>query len=136
MGILKKDKELSKFLNKKLFDRLFIAPDTIILNKDYKWDLDKMFKILKPKTKEKRDQFLDFVDEDENDYLEKKQQQKNVGTYFYILSSNQINNQITDSKMDGSVRFSFPKKRGKIDLSADAKISPYSEIEIKHSYFI
>ena len=95
-----------------------------------------MFKILKPKTKEKRDQFLDFFDEDENYYLQKKKQKKNVGTYFYILSSNQINNQITDSKMDGSVRFSFPKKRRKIDLSADAKISPYSEIEIKHSYFI
>lgn len=135
-GNFKKDKELSNFLNKKIIDRLFIAPDTVILNKDYKWDLKKMFKILKPKTKEKRDQFLDFIDEDEDDYHEKQKEQKNVGTYFYLLNSNQINNQITNSKMDGSIRFSFPKKRGKIDFSADAKISPYSEIEIKHSYFI
>ena len=53
-----------------------------------------------------------------------------------LTTASEIDKQIALGKMDGSLRFSFPAKRGKIDISADAKISPYSEIEIKHDYFI
>ena len=78
---------------------------------------------------------MSFVDEDE--YDEKKELQKKTGTYIYLLNTKQINNQISSSKMDGSIRFSFPKgKGGKPNFMGDAKLSYQSEIEIKAKHFV
>ena len=130
-GNFVKDKNLQKNINKKLLSSFLLSPDTIILNKEYKWDLNKILKILKSLAEDKRAQ-----EYNDPDYLEEKERPKDIGTYVYLLKSNEIDKQIALGKMDGSLRFSFPTKRGKIDISADAKISPYSEIEIKHDYFI
>ena len=130
-GNFVKDKNLQKNINKQLLSRFYISPDTVVLNKEYKWDINKILKKLKPLAKDKRAQ-----EYNDPDYLEEKGRPKDIGTYVYLLKSNEIDKQIALGKMDGSMRFSFPTKRGKIDISADAKISPYSEIQIKHDYFI
>ena len=77
-----------------------------------------------------------LINEDDENFYEKKQEQENTGTYIYLLSTQQINKQISEFKMDGSIKFSFPKKRGKIDFSADAKLYSGSKLEIKADYFI
>tara|TARA_B100000886_G_scaffold279495_1_gene203546 strand:+ start:38 stop:463 length:426 start_codon:yes stop_codon:yes gene_type:complete len=130
-------KEASKFINKELLgDIKIIAPDNLVLNKNFQFDLKKIIKILKPLTKKKRDQAMDFINEDDEDFNEKKQAQKNTGTYIYLLSTQQIDKQISEFKMDGSIKFSYPMKRGKIDFSADAKLYSGSKLEIKADYFI
>ena len=130
-------KEASKFINKELLEDIKgIPPDNLVLNKDFKFDLKKIIKILKPLTKKKRDGVMFLINEDDENFYEKKQEQENTGTYIYLLSTQQINKQISEFKMDGSIKFSFPKKRGKIDFSADAKLYSGSKLEIKADYFI
>ena len=67
---------------------------------------------------------------------EKQEQQKLTGTYIYILTPQQIKKQISEYKMNGSIMFSFPIKRGKPDLSADSKLHYSSKITIKANHFI
>jgi len=130
-------KEISKIVNKEIIKEIkIIAPDNIILNKDYKFEIEKILKILKPLTKKKREDFLIFVSADDEDYEEKQEQQKLTGTYIYILTPQQIKKQISEYKMNGSIMFSFPIKRGKPDLSADSKLHYSSKITIKANHFI
>ena len=130
-GNFVKDKNLQKNINKQLLSRFYISPDTVILNKEYKWDINNILKKLKPLAKDKRSQ-----EYNDPDHLEEKGRPKDIGTYIYLLKNNEINKQVALGKMDGSMMFSYPIKRGKADFTADAKISPYSEIQIKHDYFI
>ena len=127
-------KEASKFINKELLEDIkVIAPDNLVLNKNFEFDLKKIIKTLKPLTKKKRDQAMDFIDEDIN---EKKELQKITGTYIYLLTTQQINKQISEFKMDGSIRFSFPMKRGKPDFRGDAKLYSGSKLTAKADHFV
>ena len=129
-------KEINNSINKEVLEEVkLFAPDNLILNKEFKFNLSKIIKKLKPLTLQKRKEVMSFVDEDE--YDEKKELQKKTGTYIYLLNTKQINNQISSSKMDGSIRFSFPKgKGGKPNFMGDAKLSYQSEIEIKAKHFV
>ena len=68
--------------------------------------------------------------------IKKKEGQKYIGTYIYILKTKQINHQISIGKMDGSIRFSYPGKRGKPDFMSTPKLYSGSKIVLKSNYFI
>ena len=131
-----KDKNLQKYINKQILSRFYISPDTVILNNEYSWDINKILNKLKPLAKAKRNQELGYLSEDDDDYLEKKEGQKYTGTYIYLLKTKQINHQISIGKMDGSIRFSFPIKKGKLDLMATPKLYSGSKITLKANYFL
>ena len=135
-GNFAKDKDFQKYINKQILSRFYISPDTVILNSEYSWDINKILKKLKPLAKVKRNQELDYLSEDDEDYLEKKEGQKYIGTYIYLLKTKQINHQISIGKMDGSIRFSYPGKRGKPDFMSTPKLYSGSKIVLKSNYFI
>ena len=129
------EKEASDLSNKAILEDIkFYAPDNLVLNKDFKFDVKKIIKKLKPLTLKKREEVLDFASDDEIE--EKKELQKVTGTYIYLLNSKQFNKQIAEYRMDGSVRFSFPVKGGKPDYKEEPKLYSKSKINIKASYFI
>lgn len=118
---------ISKLVNKELLSGInSFAPDTLVLNKDFKFDLKKIIKKLQPLCEKKRSEETE----------ELIVRQKNTGTHIYLLDSKQINKEISLGRMNGSVLFSFPSKRGKPDFSKDAKLSELSKIRLKPYYFI
>ena len=69
------EKEASDLSNKAILEDIkFYAPDNLVLNKDFKFDVKKIIKKLKPLTLKKREEVLDFASDDEIE--EKKELQK------------------------------------------------------------
>ena len=131
-------KDINNDISKKVIEGLkYLAPDDLILNKDFKFNIKKIIKILKPLAKEKRKDVMFSVKKNTPEYLMKKKLQKKTGTYIFSLNTAQINNQISLSKMDGSIQWIVPRgKDGKPDMSADPKVYPGSKITIKADHFV
>ena len=131
-------KDINNDISKKVIEDLkYLAPDDLILNKDFKFNIKKIIKILKPLAKKKRKDVMLLVKKNTPEYLLKKKLQKKTGTYIFSLNTDQINNQISLSKMDGSIQWIVPRgKDGKPNMSADPKVYPGSNITIKADHFV
>ena len=136
------EKNIAKFVNKDLLIGLSpdyyglsaASPDTLILNKDFEFDIKKIIKRLKPLAEEKRKEVMAFATEDE--MKRKKELQKAIGTHIYLLSHKQIKEQISKSRMDGSVLFQFPIKKGRQDISQQPIASTVSDIDLDYYCFV
>jgi len=131
------EKNIAKFVNKDLLIGLApsaASPDTLILNKDFEFDIKKIIKRLKPLAKKKRKEVMFLATEDEME--KKKELRKAIGTHIYLLSHKQIKEQISQYRMDGSVLFQFPIKKGRQDFSQDPIASTVSDIDLDYYCFI
>ena len=73
---------------------------------------------------------------DPNDQNQFQQIFKLLEQQLNHINPQNVNKQIAEYRMDGSVRFSFPVKGGKPDYKEEPKLYSKSKINIKASYFI